>query len=64
MDAAKARLWQKQSGKPPVVKKDDGEKCENESKAGGERKVGEKSASRSASTAVDMERKKKIFKKM
>lgn len=64
MDQVKLRMWRKQNGMPEP-KKDDGEKSENESKNGGERKVGEKSASRgSSSKAVDMEHKKKIFKKM
>ncbi len=64
MDAAKKRMWEKAngSGKVQVPKKE--EKCENEAKDGGERKVGEKSASRQSSQAVDMQHKKKIFKKM
>lgn len=66
MDAAKKRMWEKANpgsgGKVEVPKKE--EKCENEAKGGGERKVGEKSASRGSSQAVDMEHKKKIFKRM
>lgn len=60
------RMWRKQNNIPEPKKEDAMEKSENESKSGGERKVGEKSASRgsSSSKAVDMEHKKKIFKKM
>jgi len=63
MDGVKERMWRKQNGKKEPEKATD-EKCENEAKGGGERKVGEKSASRSSTAAVDMDRKKKIFKKM